>query len=111
MRIMKFHPDTIRESGILTSKKFWAYLLGQAANYSLSLIWLLSMKGTMDSLNLVFGLGLLFTGAFLQVGFLLGQSYLDRFLMLVREVVPGGDSANTPLDNPEKLADKAPEKE
>ncbi len=109
MSVLKYHPDAIRESGFWTSKKFWAYLLGQAGNFTLSLIWLKSQAGKMDSLNLILGLGLLFTGAFMQVSFILGQAYLDKFLMLVREVVPGG--SDTPMPEPKDPEAASPEGE
>lgn len=73
----------MREKSPLQSKKFWAYLVSEVGFFILMGMFILRADLNTIGANLAFQI-LSVTAGFVAVGYILGQSYVDRYLNAVK---------------------------
>ena len=75
----------------LKSKKFIAYLLAELGWKAVIFTVVLSLSDTLSHQHLVLLLTLVIVSGFIQVGYILGQAALDKYVYLSKEIVKGED--------------------
>jgi len=80
----------------IQSKKFWAYLISEFG-WKISLFYCLyNYRSKVDIYNLILMGSIIIVSAFIQIGYILGQVALDKYIK-VAEVARGDDDDDVPM--------------
>jgi hypothetical protein len=85
----------------IQSKKFWAYLISEFGWKVCLFYCLYNYRSKVDIYNLILMGSIIIVSAFIQIGYILGQVALDKYIK-VAEVARGDDDDDVPMTTEDK---------